>query len=100
MPVYQYGGQHYDLPDGLSNEQAIAKIKAHLNPQNETSFAKQQSENLFNELRQRADTWEANRQGAAETGLSMLTGTLLLLDCLVWAVVQKAKWVLNKRWNA
>jgi len=30
MPVYQYEGQHYDLPDGLSNEQAIAKIKSHL----------------------------------------------------------------------
>jgi hypothetical protein len=30
MPVYQYEGQHYDLPDGLSNEQAIAKIQTHL----------------------------------------------------------------------
>jgi hypothetical protein len=30
MPVYQFQGQHYDLPDGLSNEQAIAKIKGHL----------------------------------------------------------------------
>jgi hypothetical protein len=30
MPVYQYEGQHYDLPDGLSNEQAIAKIEAYL----------------------------------------------------------------------
>jgi hypothetical protein len=30
MPVYQYDGQHYDLPEGLSNEQAIAKIKSHL----------------------------------------------------------------------
>jgi len=30
MPVYQYQGQHYDLPDGLSNEAAIAKIKTHL----------------------------------------------------------------------
>ena len=30
MPVYQYQGQHYDLPDGLTNEQAIAKIKSHL----------------------------------------------------------------------
>jgi hypothetical protein len=30
MPVYQYEGKHYDLPDGLSNEQAIAKIEAHL----------------------------------------------------------------------
>jgi len=30
MPVYQFQGQHYDLPDGLSNEQAIAKIKGYL----------------------------------------------------------------------
>lgn len=30
MPVYQYEGKHYDLPDGLSNEQAIAKIESHL----------------------------------------------------------------------
>lgn len=30
MPVYQYNGLHYDLPDGLSDEQAVGKIKAHL----------------------------------------------------------------------
>lgn len=30
MPVYQYKGQHFDLPDGLTNEQALSKIKAHL----------------------------------------------------------------------
>jgi len=30
MPVYQYEGQHYDLPEGLSNAQAIAKIETHL----------------------------------------------------------------------
>lgn len=30
MPVYQYEGQHFDLPEGLSKEQAIAKIEAHL----------------------------------------------------------------------
>ena len=30
MPVYQYEGQHYDLPDGLTTEQAIAKIRGHL----------------------------------------------------------------------
>ena len=30
MPVYQYEGKHYDLPDGLSNEQAIAKIEGYL----------------------------------------------------------------------
>jgi hypothetical protein len=30
MPVYQYQGKHYQLPDGLSDEQAITKIKGHL----------------------------------------------------------------------
>lgn len=30
MPVYEYNGQHFDLPEGLSNEQALSKIKAHL----------------------------------------------------------------------
>lgn len=30
MPVYEYKGQHYELADGLSKEQALAKIKTHL----------------------------------------------------------------------
>jgi hypothetical protein len=30
MPVYEYKGQHYKLADGLSKEQALAKIKSHL----------------------------------------------------------------------
>jgi hypothetical protein len=30
MPVYQYEGKHYDLPSGLSNEEAIAKIEGFL----------------------------------------------------------------------
>lgn len=30
MPVYQYDGIHYDLPEGLSNDQAISKIKGYL----------------------------------------------------------------------
>jgi len=30
MPVYEYQGQHYELPEGLSNEQALAKIKGYL----------------------------------------------------------------------
>ena len=30
MPVYQYEGKYYSLPDGLSNEQAIAKIQSSL----------------------------------------------------------------------
>lgn len=30
MPVYQYEGQHFDLPEGLTKEQAIAKIETYL----------------------------------------------------------------------
>lgn len=30
MPVFQYEGKHYDLPEGTTNEQAIAKIESHL----------------------------------------------------------------------
>jgi len=30
MAHYQYEGQHFQLPDGLSNEEAIGKIKTHL----------------------------------------------------------------------
>jgi hypothetical protein len=28
--IYEYGGKEYELPDGLSNEQALSKIKAYL----------------------------------------------------------------------
>ena len=30
MPIYQYKGKHYDLPAGLSTEEALGKIKKHL----------------------------------------------------------------------
>lgn len=30
MPVYEYEGKFYDLPDGLTNEQAIQKIQSYL----------------------------------------------------------------------
>lgn len=30
MPIYEYKGQQYELADGLSNEQALTKIKTHL----------------------------------------------------------------------
>lgn len=33
MPVYEYQGTHYELPDGLTNEQALGKIKTHLGKQ-------------------------------------------------------------------
>jgi hypothetical protein len=40
MPVYEYQGQNYELPEGLSNEQALSKIKAHLG---ETVTTKQEA---------------------------------------------------------
>lgn len=30
MPIYEYKGQQYELADGLTNEQALTKIKTHL----------------------------------------------------------------------
>lgn len=30
MPIYEYKGQQYDLPDGLTNDQAKAKIESYL----------------------------------------------------------------------
>jgi hypothetical protein len=36
MPVYQYEGKFYELPDGLSNEQAISRIQTHLGVQQPT----------------------------------------------------------------
>lgn len=46
MPVYEYKGQHYELADGLSNEQALAKIKAHLGETVEKPIVKQQPETV------------------------------------------------------
>lgn len=43
MPVYEYEGQFYDLPDGLSREQAISKIQAHLGQQAPTQAPKEPS---------------------------------------------------------
>jgi len=59
MPVYQYEGQHYDLPDGLSNEQAISKIKAHLG----TQKAEEQTTNIGKSI-----------VGGLEAGMSTLAG--------------------------
>lgn len=36
MPVYEYEGKFYDLPDGLSNEQAMSRIETHLGVQKPT----------------------------------------------------------------
>lgn len=37
MPVYEYQGKHYELSEGLSNEQALSKIKGHLGKQDSTN---------------------------------------------------------------
>jgi hypothetical protein len=48
MPVYEYEGKHYDLPEGLSNEQAIAKIEAHLKG---TTVAQEPERDIHRDLR-------------------------------------------------
>ena len=37
MTIYQYQGQHYDLPEGISKEEALSKIKKHLGEGTEDS---------------------------------------------------------------
>lgn len=71
MPVYQYEGQHFDLPDGLSNEQAIAKIQSHLGT---TKASKLDTTALFGEMEQKGQNWMKGLQGTAEAGASLLTG--------------------------
>ena len=39
MPIYQYEGKNYDLPNGLTNEQAIAKIQGYLGKTTSTEEA-------------------------------------------------------------
>lgn len=72
MPVYQYEGQHYELPDGLSNEQALEKIKSHLG---QGSAKQKLVDEAFADVEQRAKGWTDQLQGVAEAGLSMVTGT-------------------------
>lgn len=72
MPVYEYQGQHYELADGLSNEQALAKIKGHLGQG--TSDKQKQIDQMFADVEQKGKNWSENLRGVAETGLSLLTG--------------------------
>lgn len=76
MPVYQYEGVHYELPDGLTNEQAVSKIKEHLG-----QGTKQASEDVRSkfqtemaDVKQSGEDWLKNLRGVAETGLSLATG--------------------------
>lgn len=57
MPVYEYQGQHYELPDGLSKEQALSKIKMHV------GGAEQKPKNSIGQ-----DLWEGTKGAAAFAG--------------------------------
>ena len=66
MPVYQYEGKHYDLPEGLSNEQAMAKIEASLGKAPEpTAPAQPESPSMMSQIgRQLGLTARAGITGA------------------------------------
>lgn len=53
MPVYEYKGKYYDLPDGLTKEQALNKIKTHLG-----EAAEDQSQAETNRLASKEKTQE------------------------------------------
>ncbi len=75
MPVYQYEGVHYDLPDGLSNEQAIAKIESHLG---KTPVAKEEEPSFLDKA-----------IGAGQAGASLLTGAVAMPVGFMAAGLQK-----------
>ena len=88
MPVYEYGGQHFDLPDGLSNEQALSKIKSHLGETEKKPSVLDQS---VGQVQQALDKNEEQRTGAAEAALSLGTGALGMVAGLPVAAIQKAR---------
>lgn len=71
MPVYQYEGVHYELPDGLSNEQAISKIEAHLGKKPST----QEKAGIGTGIKSAF----ANVGNQADTALSTLAGSAAAL---------------------
>lgn len=77
MAVYQYEGKVYQLPDGLSNEEAIAKIEAYLgkSAQTQRAPASVQAGSSFDmEMGAGADTREA--QGFRWAGPSDIINAL------------------------
>jgi hypothetical protein len=71
--IYEYGGQEYELPDGLSNEQALSKIKAHLGQTTEPTRGRP---TMINDPR-RTDV-EQPRTGLQEAGRqAAMTGRTL-----------------------
>ena len=71
MPIYQYEGQHYDLPDGLSNEDAIAKIEAHLG---KTPSAAPAQQSLLTQGMPTPEQSGNALTGLGEAGVGMLAG--------------------------
>ena len=74
MPIYQYEGQHFDLPDGLSNEDAIAKIEAHLGKTPATPVATPTQPSLLTQGQPTPEQSGKALTGLGEAGVGMLAG--------------------------
>ena len=91
MPVYQYDGQHYDLPDGLSNEQAIAKIKAHLGDVETPAGQPSAKDQTMQNIQQAVGQEQEGLTGTAETLASLGSGALGMVAGLPVAGIQMAR---------
>ena len=74
MPIYQYEGKHYDLPDGLTKDQAIAKIEAHLGKAPKEAQAPEQAPVVAPEQAQEAPTAPAEEGGILSSLKQYLAG--------------------------
>lgn len=69
MAHYQYEGVHYELPDGLSNEDAIKKIETHLG-----RASKQQPKEQSSDMGDYLSKVGKSVAGVAEAGLNLAGG--------------------------
>lgn len=77
MPVYQYEGQHFDLPEGLSNEQAIAKIEAHLGKAPTVSEVQRGRPTMANDPRRVDQASPVTDSSLLSQGYSVLKGAIV-----------------------
>lgn len=72
MPVYQYEGKYYELPDGLNSEEAISKIKSYLGPAQQPSSPSEQRSIGQEALRQLGLTARAGYQAFTAPATAVL----------------------------
>ncbi len=77
MPVYQYEGQHFDLPEGLSNEQAIAKIESHLGKAPTASEVQRGRPTMANDPRRVDQAGPVTDSSLLSQGYSALKGAVI-----------------------